>query len=81
MKETYYRDSHYYAFDYDEGGVRDAIGTLMDSTDEYIEEMNMLVDDLRKMKIALHEAIKRPMGVVPHVAEEFYDQNYYDTLS
>ena len=36
--------------------------------------------DIYKLKIALHDAIDSPKGVVPKTAEPFYDQNYYDNL-
>jgi len=34
-----------------------------------------LHDEIRKLKKALHDAIRRPMGVVPESAEEFYQPN------
>ena len=34
-----------------------------------------------RLRIALHEAINRPKGIVPHEAEEFYDQDFYSTTT
>ena len=43
--------------------------------------MEELATEKHRLIIALHEAINRPMGVVPHEAEEFYNQNYYSNNS
>ena len=36
-----------------------------------------LAAENHRLRIALHEAINRPKGIVPHEAEEFYDQDFY----
>ena len=36
-----------------------------------------LATENHRLRIALHEAINRPKGIVPHEAEEFYDQDFY----
>ena len=36
-----------------------------------------LAAENHRLLIALHEAINRPKGIVPHEAEEFYDQDFY----
>ena len=38
-----------------------------------------LAAENHRLRIALHEAINRPKGIVPHEAEEFYDQDFYST--
>jgi hypothetical protein len=34
-------------------------------------------EECERLKIALHDAIKKPMGVVPESAEEFYDADFW----
>jgi len=46
--------------------------------DTTAESIKLLLEQYR---IALHDAIIRPKGVVPESAEELYDQNYYDNLA
>jgi hypothetical protein len=49
---------------------------------ERLEEFNSgLGDESHRLRIALHEAINRPKGIVPHEAEEFYDQDFYSNNS
>ena len=36
------------------------------------QEINALHADIAQLKIALHDAIRRPMGVVPASADQFY---------
>ena len=36
------------------------------------QEINSLHADIAQLKIALHDAIRRPMGVVPASADDFY---------
>ena len=74
MKNVKNTEHEYY---YEDGGIVDCLGEKMDSVDEYAEEMNMLMSEIRKYKKALHDAINRPKGVVPESAENLYDQNYY----
>ena len=38
-----------------------------------------LATENHRLRIALHESINRPKGIVPHEAEEFYDQDFYST--
>jgi len=38
---------------YEDGGIVDCLGEKMDSVDEYAEEMNMLMSEIRKYKKAL----------------------------
>jgi hypothetical protein len=40
-----------------------------------------LATENHRLRIALHEAINRPKGIVPHEAEEFYDQDFYSNNS
>ena len=42
-------------------------------------ELAELATEKHRLRIALHEAINRPKGIVPHEAEEFYDQDFYST--
>jgi hypothetical protein len=63
---------------YEDGGIVDCFGEKMDSVDEYAEEMDMLISEIRSYKKALHDAINRPKGVVPESAESLYEQSYYD---
>ena len=44
-------------------------------------ELAELATEKHRLLIALHEAINRPKGIVPHEAEEFYDQDFYSTNS
>ena len=46
-----------------------------DTTAESVELL------LSAYKAALHDAINRPMGVVPSSADDLYDQTYYGNLS
>ena len=41
------------------------------------KELAELAAEKHRLIIALHEAINRPKGVVPHEAEEFYEQDFY----
>ena len=45
------------------------------------EELVELATENHRLRIALHEAINRPKGIVPHEAEEFYDQDFYSTTT
>ena len=45
------------------------------------KELAELAAEKHRLIIALHEAINRPKGVVPHEAEEFYDQDFYSNNS
>ena len=36
-----------------------------------------LATENHRLRIALHEAINRRRGIVPHEAEEFYEQDFY----
>ena len=74
MKMKRIKTQHKYL--YQDGGIIDCFGEKMDSVDEYAEEMNHLMSEIRSYKKALHDAISRPMGVVPESAENLYDQNY-----
>ena len=40
-----------------------------------------LATENHRLRIALHEAINRPKGIVPHEAEEFYEQDFYSTTT
>jgi hypothetical protein len=44
-------------------------------------ELAELATEKHRLLIALHEAINRPKGIVPHEAEEFYDQDFYSNNS
>ena len=44
-------------------------------------ELAKLATENHRLRIALHEAINRPKGIVPHEAEEFYDQDFYSTTT
>ena len=76
MKTNKINTEHRYQ--YVDEGILDAFGDKMGSVDEYVDEMEMLMDEIRSYKKALHDAISRPMGVVPESAENLYDQNYYN---
>lgn len=40
----------------------------------YIRKIDKLEEKERRLLVALHDAIRRPMGVVPESADEFYSQ-------
>ena len=42
---------------------------------EYGETISQLMQENARLRTALHDAINRPMGVVPDSAVEFYDQD------
>ena len=42
-------------------------------------ELSELAKEKHRQRTALHEAINRPKGIVPHEAEEFYEQDFYST--
>ena len=44
-------------------------------------ELAELAKENHRIRIALHEAINRPKGVVPNEAEEFYEQDFYSTTT
>ena len=44
-------------------------------------ELAELATEKHRLRIALHEAINRPKGIVPSEAEEFYEQNFYCTTT
>ena len=44
------------------------------------KELAELAAENHRLRIALHEAINRPKGIVPHEAEEFYEQDFYSFL-
>ena len=44
-------------------------------------ELAELATEKHRLLIALHEAINRPKGIVPHEAEEFYEQDFYSTTT
>lgn len=46
------------------------IGCELEAYDREVGKLNEKVDALR---VALHDAIRRPMGVIPTSAEPFYD--------
>jgi hypothetical protein len=49
---------------------------------EHAQELEREINEMTtKLRIALHEAINRPKGIVPHEAEEFYDQDFYSTTA
>jgi hypothetical protein len=37
-----------------------------------------LEEEVELYRTALHDSIRRPMGVVPDSADELYDQDYYE---
>lgn len=45
------------------------------------DKVEELAAENHRLRIALHEAINRPKGIVPHEAEEFYDQDFYSNNS
>ena len=44
-------------------------------------ELSELAKENHRLRIALHESINSPKGIVPHEAEEFYDQDFYSTTT
>ena len=76
MKEINTEHRYYY----EDGSIVDCFGEKMDSVDEYADEMGMLLGEIRKYKIALHDAIDRPKGLVPESAENLYDQTKTKTM-
>jgi len=71
-------DHRYY---YEDGSIVNFLGKKMISVYQCTEEMNILMDEIKNYKTALHDAIDRPKGVVPESAENLFDQKYYDYLS
>ena len=62
--------------------AREGWPAALDEISRLIERYTDVMFDIRKMgaenariRIALHDAINRPMGVVPDSAVEFYDQD------
>ena len=39
------------------------------------DKVEELAAENHRLRIALHEAINRPKGIVPHEAEDFYSNN------
>ena len=39
------------------------------------QQVDKLLQKVQRLEIALHDAINRPMGVVPDIAVEFYEQD------
>ena len=54
-------------YECDDGMIVDSSGVIMDSVDEFVEEMQMLLDECRRLKDIINE--KDEMGTfVPNVA-------------
>lgn len=52
----------------------DLVERLRDDNSEWIyTERHKAADMIETLTIALHDAIRRPMGVVPESAERFYN--------
>lgn len=66
---TILMDNKYYQI----GSEVDKLKTTINSLSKKIDELTI---DNHKLKTALHEAISRPMGVVPKSAEEYYDPKF-----
>ena len=62
-------------------GTSYAIILEAESKEEAEVGMLVLATEKHRLLIALHEAINRPKGIVPHEAEEFYEQDFYSNNS
>ena len=56
---------------------QEAFEIMLEHARKLERELSELAAENRRLRIALHEAINRPKGIVPHEAEEFYDQDFY----
>jgi len=66
----------------DEGNCGTSYAIILEAESKEEAEGKMkeeLAAENHQLRIALHEAINRPKGIVPHEAEEFYDQDFYST--
>ena len=50
----------------------------MTENDDFNGAITKLECKCDKLTRALHDAINKPMGVVPNSAMEFYDQDFYN---
>ena len=57
-------------------GLTDTMGMLLVESRLREAEIARISAGLERVKVALHEAICRPMGVVPDSALEWYDPNH-----
>lgn len=69
------------SFAYPMPTVETVVGELEDITKKLERELAELATEKHRLLIALHEAINRPKGIVPHEAEEFYEQDFYSNNS
>ena len=68
----------------DEGNCGTSYAIILEAESKEEAEGKMkeeLAAENHQLRIALHEAINRPKGIVPHEAEEFYDQDFYSTTT
>jgi len=49
-------------------------------TSEHVNDAERLIRENEELKQALHDAILRPMGVVPESAEKFYDPKRFEFI-
>ena len=62
--------------EFDSDSILHTIREIQADLDIFKDRATTAEAALERMRIALHDAIARPMGVVPESAEEFYDQNH-----
>ena len=58
---------------------KEAFEIMLEHARKLERELPELAAEKHRLLIALHEAINRPKGIVPHEAEEFYEQDFYST--
>lgn len=56
-------------------GADDAVETVLEAAPALIARIEALEAENARLREALHDAIARPMGVVPASAEPFYQQD------
>lgn len=47
---------------------------MVSRAEQRMRYIDLLEDENHKLKRALHDAIRRPMGVIPDSAREFYNE-------
>lgn len=53
--------------------IKEELGQMAGTFDADMAYQNAAAEMVRQLTIALHDAIRRPMGVIPASAADFYD--------
>ena len=54
--------------------IKEELGQMAGTFDADMAYQNAAAEMVRQLTIALHDAIRRPMGVIPESAVDFYDR-------